>query len=55
MKNERDQKAGDRQAGEGDDMGSMGHGSGLSGMGMMLLCCLPMIAIFILLAVGVLR
>ena len=33
----------------------MGHGSGLGGMALMLLCCLPMIAIAVLLLVGVLR
>ena len=33
----------------------MGHGAGLGGMFLMLLCCLPMIAIVLLLAVGVLR
>jgi hypothetical protein len=49
------QQAGVHQADGGHDMSGMGHGSGLSGLGMMLLCCLPMIAIFILLAVGVLR
>jgi hypothetical protein len=49
------QRASDHHAGEGHDMGGMGHGSGLKGLGLMLLCCLPMIAIFILLAVGLLR
>lgn len=43
------------QASEGHDMGGMGHGSGLKGIGMMILCCLPMIAIFVLLAVGLFR
>ncbi len=39
----------------GNAMGGMGHGSGLKGLGFMILCCLPMIAILVLLAVGVLR
>lgn len=55
MSNEVNQQAGDQQAGKGHDMGGIGHGSGLKGLGMMLLCCLPMIAIFILLAYGLLR
>lgn len=33
----------------------MGHGTGLKGAALMVLCCLPMIAILVLLAVGVLR
>lgn len=33
----------------------MGHGSGLRGMVLMVLCCLPMIAISVLLLLGVLR
>jgi hypothetical protein len=49
------ERASDHQAGGGHGMGGMGHGSGLKGLGLMLLCCLPMIAIFILLAVGLLR
>ena len=35
--------------------GDMGHGSGLKGMALMVLCCLPMIAILVLLAIGVLK
>jgi len=35
--------------------GPMGHGEGLKGTLLMLLCCLPMIAIVLLLAVGFLR
>ena len=38
-----------------DDMGGMGHGSGLKGMALMILCCAPMIAIAVLLIFGVLR
>ena len=41
--------------GQDDGMGGMGHGSGLKGMALMVLCCLPMIAIVVLLAIGVLR
>ncbi len=33
----------------------MNHGSGWKGVGLMVLCCLPMIAIFLLLAFGLLR
>lgn len=36
-------------------MGGMGHGGGLKGALLMALCCLPMIAIAVLLLVGVLR
>lgn len=45
------------QRGEREDgMGSMGHGEGFKGALLMLLCCLPMIAIFaLLLLVGLLR
>ena len=38
----------------GQDAG-MGHGSGLGGLALMVLCCLPMIAIAVLLVFGVLR
>lgn len=37
------------------DMGGMGHGDGLKGALLMVLCCLPMIAIAALLIFGVLR
>ncbi|HLF79950.1 MAG TPA: hypothetical protein VJB57_20925 [Dehalococcoidia bacterium] len=43
----------DDQRAEQDD--GMGHGSGLGGMALMVLCCLPMIAIVVLLAIGVLK
>ena len=39
----------------GNAMGGMGHGSGLKGLGFMILCCLPMIVILVLLAVGLIR
>ena len=39
---------------DGQD-GDMGHGSGLRGLALMVLCCLPMIAIAVLLIFGVLR
>ena len=45
----------DQRDGQDDGMGGMGHGSGLKGMALMVLCCLPMIAIVVLLAVGVLK
>lgn len=35
--------------------GSMGHGGGLKGLALMVLCCLPMIAIILLVAVGLFR
>jgi hypothetical protein len=45
----------DQGDGQGGGMGDMGHGSGLGGLALMVLCCLPMIAIVVLLAIGVLR
>ena len=39
---------------DGQDDG-MGHGSGLKGMALMVLCCLPMVAIVVLLAIGILK
>ncbi|HLF76690.1 MAG TPA: hypothetical protein VJB57_04300 [Dehalococcoidia bacterium] len=45
----------DQRDGQDDDMGGMGHGSGIKGMALMALCCLPMIAIVVLLAIGVLK
>lgn len=45
-----------RHDGQVDDgAGPMGHGEGVKGIALMILCCLPMIAIFALVIVGVLR
>ena len=46
---------GDQEGEQNDGMGPMGHGSGRKGMALMVLCCVPMIAIVILVVVGVLR
>lgn len=46
---------GDQQEGQDDQMSGMGHGSGLKGIALMVLCCIPMIAIVVLLIVGALR
>ena len=47
---------GDERDGKDDaGMGGMGHGEGLKGALLMLLCCIPMIAIAALLIFSVLR
>lgn len=42
----------DKDGGQADSMDGMGHGSGWKGWALMALCCLPMIAIALLLAFG---
>jgi hypothetical protein len=49
------QHGGQREDEDGGGMGGMGHGEGLKGALLMVLCCLPMIAIAALLIFGVFR
>jgi len=46
---------GDQREVQDGGMSGMGHGDGLKGALLMLLCCVPMIVIAVLLIVGVLR
>jgi hypothetical protein len=45
----------DQQEGQDDQVSGTGHGSGFRGIALMILCCIPMIAIAALLVFGVLR